>query len=125
MNSVMDRIAEWVRSRFGANALHDRQERVARLLEEAAELAQAEGLALDTAQRILARTYSRPVGEVGSEVAGVGLTLAAYCVAAGLDPQALMRAELKRVEAVPRAVTLAKHAAKVADGTSSISADQP
>ncbi len=114
---LTNRIAAWVRSRLGTEVLMDRQERAARLVEEAIELAQAEGVPEIRVVNIARRAYERPVGEVEQEVGGIGVCILAYCYAADLDFLALTDREVKRIEKVPAEVSLAKHNAKAKAGT--------
>lgn len=118
LSNVTDRIAAWVTSRLGREVLVDRKERATRLVEEAIELAQAEGVDIDVISRVANRVYERPVGDPRQEAAGVSVCLIAYCFAADLHPIAIAEAEILRVEHVPAEVTRAKHAEKVRAGTS-------
>src|SRR4051812_11277389 len=52
-------VLAWAVRSFGPIALN-RDERAARMAEEAVEVAQVEGVPLDVMQRITARVYSRP-----------------------------------------------------------------
>ena len=92
------RIGSWVRRAFGEAAMTDRWERTARVLEEALELAQAEGLTAADVQRVLDRTYSRPVGEPSQEAAGLMVTLLAWAEATGTDLATVTLAEVERIE---------------------------
>jgi hypothetical protein len=111
------RVARWVVDRLGEQCLMDRQERALRLLEEALELAQAEGISVSTAERTKDRVYARPPGEPAQEFGGVMVCAYGWAVAAGEDPDVLTEREIARIEAVPAEVTRAKHAAKAASGT--------
>lgn len=88
-------VAAWVRDVFGEALLSDRVERGLRVLEEAAELAQAMGVDADVADRVTARVYSRPVGDAAKELGAVRVTLlaAAECLGVSAD-----RAEHDEVE---------------------------
>jgi hypothetical protein len=114
---LMLRIAEWVRSRFGERCLMDRRERAMRVVEEAIELGQAEGVTQADVVRIAVRVYSRPVGEAGQEAAGVQVCLLAWAIAADANLDVLTRHEVERIERVPAEVSRAKHNAKAAAGT--------
>jgi hypothetical protein len=92
------RVAAWVLGTFGHSVLMNRRERAMRVLEEALELAQAEGLGVVDVQRLTERVFSRPVGEPGQEGAGVAVTLFAWASSAGASVEALMREELARIE---------------------------
>lgn len=116
-NRLQARIVEWLRTRFGAEVLASRHERAARVLEEAAELAQAEGLDYAFASRIIGRVFSRPPGQARQEAAGVAVTLLAWAAAADADLDALATAEVQRIEALPIEHFRRKHAEKAAAGT--------
>lgn len=110
------RIAEWATDRFGYEVLMDRRERAARLVEEAIELAQAEGVPDIRCINILRRVYARPVGEPKQEAGGVGVCWIAYCHAASMLPLSIVEEEVSRIEGLPAEVSRAKHDAKVAAG---------
>lgn len=82
---------------FGAMIAGDREERNHRFLEEALELVQACGCTASEAHQLVDYTYGRPTGEPPQEVGGVMVTLAALCLANGLDMHAAGEAELARV----------------------------
>ncbi len=92
-------IASWIRRMPEPESMRwfDTEERVLRFLEEATELAQAEGLTKERALRVLDYVFSRPVGEKSQEVGGVAVTLAVYCEMAGLDLHSAALNELNRV----------------------------
>ena len=110
------RVVAWVESRLGTKILMDRKERAARLLEEALELAQAEGVPEILATNLARRVYDRPVGEPRQEAAGVGVCYLAYCHATDLAPLDVVAEEMTRVEGVDPAVTRARHDFKAAAG---------
>jgi hypothetical protein len=87
----------WASKCFGPTAPFDLKERRDRFLEEALELYQATGGALDEAAELCQYVYGRPVGEVDQEVGGVGLTLSLLCSARGLDLGTALDTELARV----------------------------
>lgn len=98
MNDRMQqRIGKWVRKVFGDKIFFDRHERALRILEEAMELAQVEGVAETQASMLAARTWSRPVGELRQEVAGIGVTLLAYAEAVGISAADEVQGEMRRV----------------------------
>ncbi len=123
--ALRDRIAAWVRSRFGESVLTNRQERAARILEEAHELAQAEGVPFMQVVLISQRTYSRPVGDPDNEAAGVRLTLEGWGVAADRDVDELARREMDRLEKLDPEVSRRKHADKARAGTAMPGAFKP
>jgi NTP pyrophosphatase (non-canonical NTP hydrolase) len=69
-----------------------------RFLEEALELAQAEGMTEEEARRVAAYVWGRPVGETGQEVGGVMVTLAAFCHRREIDLQAEALREFDRID---------------------------
>ena len=96
--SMRSRVMSWLRTTFSAAALTDRWERASRVIEEAAELAQAEGLSEADVIRTVKRTFSRPVGEASQEAAGLMVTLLAWAGAAMVDLGAVTRKEIDRIE---------------------------
>lgn len=91
------RVAPWMAECFGAAIASDVRERGDRFLEEALELLQSHGYDRDRVATLCDYVYGRPVGEPAQEVGGVMVTLAAYCLATGLDMHAAGDAELARI----------------------------
>ncbi|SDS68590.1 hypothetical protein [Pseudomonas trivialis] len=91
------RVQPWMMACFGEAIAADRQERNHRFLEEALELVQACGCTATEAHQLVEYVYGRPAGEQSQEVGGVMVTLAALCLAAGLDMHAAGEAELARI----------------------------
>lgn len=91
------RVEPWMRECFGDVIPFDKVERGDRLLEEVFELLQSGGY--DPARVLALRdyTWNRPAGELAQEVGGVMVTLAAYCLAFGLDMHAAGETELARI----------------------------
>lgn len=118
------RVLQWAVDSFGEIA-RNRDERAARLAEEAMEVAQAEGVPLETLKRIADRIYSRPLGELGQEVGGLGITLYALAANCGLDLFGEIEREWKRVLSKPRDWWQRKHAEKVAAGTADLTPITP
>jgi hypothetical protein len=114
---LKERVARFVISRWGSKNLLDREERASRVVEEAIELAQAEGLPMTRIERIARRVYLRPPGEPAKEAGGVMVTLLAWAVAPDLDPLALASADLDRAEAIPLDEIRARQQAKFESGT--------
>jgi hypothetical protein len=92
-----ERIAIWMGECFGPEVSADTVERNHRFLEEALELVQACGCSAADAHALVDYTFSRPVGERAQEVGGVMVTLAALCLAHGLDMQACGETERQRI----------------------------
>ncbi len=94
-------VHDWVRSIFGSEIALSVPERVARFLEEAVELAQAEHMPIEAVLRLVQHIYAKPPGEPYQEVGGVSVTLLAYCAAAGLSAEECECTEIARVLALP------------------------
>lgn len=109
----------WAVSTFGEVAT-DPKERAARLLEEAAEVAQSLGVGGDVAARIVERTYGRPVGQPWQEIGGTLVCIVSLCHRLGLDAESLLYDELLRVTSRPREYWTKKHDEKVKDGTANV-----
>lgn len=105
------RVAPWMLACFGAAIAADVSERNHRFLEEALELVQATGCTAGEAHQLVDYVFGRPVGEADQEAGGVMLTLAALCLAKGLDMHAAAERELQRVWTKIDAIR-AKQAAK-------------
>lgn len=109
----------WATESFGAIALN-RDERAARLAEEAIEVAQTQGVPLSVIQRIARRVYERPPGEIGREIGGVGITVLSLAANLGRDFANDTRTEWQRVQSKTRDWWQQKHAEKVAAGTADL-----
>ncbi len=94
------RVATWIRSRIGADHMHAK-ERAMRLLEEAIELAQSEGITQGQVNRQAAHVYARPTGEASQEAGGVAVCLLGWCAAAGHRMLDVALTEIERIEAKP------------------------
>lgn len=116
------RIAKWVTLRLGADHM-TRQERAVRLLEEAVELAQAEGIERSMVERLVAHVYSREPGTPEGELAGVAVTVLAYCAAVGLKFCPVALAEIERIEEVPGERIMASLRRKAAAGLLTVKYD--
>lgn len=105
----------WAVEMFGPIAM-DRQERVARFVEEAIELAHAEAMPLDKLRRIMQRVYSRPKGDTAREIGQAQVTL--ECLAESIQISADDQANLEweRVQSIPPDEWGRRHAAKVEIG---------
>ncbi|WP_407529244.1 hypothetical protein [Methylobacterium oryzisoli] len=110
-----EQMRAWVTRNWGAPAMN-RQERVERLLEEAMELAQAEGLSTHRIHTIMLHVFSKPRGEPAQEVGGVSNCLLAYCAAAGLSADDCEVTEMARILNKTPEHFRARHQAKVDAG---------
>jgi hypothetical protein len=95
--SFQSRVAPWMQECFGPVISGDRIERGDRFLEESLELLQSGGYDRDRVTLLVDYVWNRPVGEPSQEVGGVGVTLAAYCLAFGLDMHEAFETELARI----------------------------
>lgn len=112
------RISQWVRRAFGNDAMTSKEERTARVVEEAIELAQAEGLHSDFVRRVLDRVYSRPAGEPEQEAAGLTVCLLAWAESRRVDLRAVALTEIERIEQPEVTAKIQrKQAEKAAAGT--------
>lgn len=105
------RVQPWLMACFGAMIAGDREERNHRFLEEALELVQSTGCTASEAHQLVDYVYGRTVGEPTQEVGGVMVTLAALCLANGLDMHEAAETELARIWTKVEAIR-AKQAAK-------------
>ncbi|MDR6887833.1 MULTISPECIES: hypothetical protein [Variovorax] len=107
------RVQPWLLACFGEMIAGDREERNHRFIEEALELVQACGCTASEAHQLVDYVFARPVGEKAQEVGGVMVTLAALCLAQGLDMHAAGETELARINAPDITAKIrAKQAAK-------------
>lgn len=91
----------WAVRAFGRDHTTNSRLRALRLLEEAIELAQAEGIERHLVDHCTQVVYSRPVGDANQEIGGVLATAAVYCECKGLDMELVLRSELDRVLSKP------------------------
>lgn len=109
--SFQARVAPWMDACFGLEISADRLERGDRLLEEVFELLQSGDYPRERVAALEEYVWSRDVGDPAQEVGGVMVTLAAYCLAHGLDMHDAGETELARVWAKVEKIR-AKQAAK-------------
>lgn len=95
--TFQQRVQPWLMECFGTVIAADTVERNHRFLEEALELVQASGATADEAHKLVEYVYGRPVGELGQEVGGVMVTLAALCLANGVNMHDCAEVELARI----------------------------
>lgn len=111
MQPFQQRVQPWMMACFGAEISADKEERNHRFFEESTELVQACGMTASEAHQLVDYVYGRPVGEPAQAVGGVMVTLAALCLANGLDMDAAAETELARIWTKVEAIR-AKQAAK-------------
>ncbi|TDV60145.1 hypothetical protein [Pseudomonas sp. LP_7_YM] len=97
LNSFQQRVRPWMAECFGPEVLGDEQERNHRFIEEALELIQACGATASEAHQLVDYVYGRPVGDKIQEIGGVMVTLAALCLAHGLNMHIAGETELQRI----------------------------
>lgn len=115
LNAVQLAIFEWGRHVLGHDEMSP-QRRALRLVEEAMELAQVEGVPLHTIVAQAEHTYSRPVGERAKEAGGVFVTLLAYCESVTMSAAYLLNKELERINSKPLADFRTRTAEKLKAG---------
>lgn len=111
VDHFQSRVEPWMDACFGREISMDRQERDDRLLEEVLELLQSADYPRDRINALIDYVYSRPKGEPHQETGGVMVTLAARCLAYGLDMHKAADDELARIWTKVDAIR-AKQAAK-------------
>jgi NTP pyrophosphatase (non-canonical NTP hydrolase) len=109
--SFQRRVAPWMQVCFGPEISADCVERRHRFLEESLELLQSIGGTKHEALQLVDYVFGRDKGEPHQEVGGVMITLAALCLAAGLDMHKAGEDELARIWTKVDAIR-AKQAAK-------------
>jgi hypothetical protein len=91
------KVATWANEVLGDSAT-DVPERALRFVEEALELAQAVGVDVETAHKLVDYVFGRPAGEPAQEIAGSMVTLYAAASALGIDADEAFYAELSRIQ---------------------------
>ena len=91
------RVKPWMDACFGPVISADVVERNHRFIEEALELVQANGCTRSEAHQLVDYVYGRDQGDINQEVGGVMVTLAALCLAIGVDMHEAGETELARV----------------------------
>lgn len=123
-DSFQGRVQPWMMACFGAEISADTAERNHRFLEESLELVQACGCTASEAHQLVDYVFGRPVGERAQEAGGVMVTLAALCMAQGLDMHAASETELARIWTKVEAIR-AKQAAKPKHSPLPVEPEQP
>jgi NTP pyrophosphatase (non-canonical NTP hydrolase) len=95
--SLQYRVAPWMDACFGPEISSDKLERGDRFIEEALELLQSGDYPKERIAALVDYTYARDKGDPKQEVGGVMITLAAYCLAHGLDMHDAGETELARI----------------------------
>lgn len=112
ITSYQERVEQWLKACFQKAVPLDRGERTHRFLEEALELAQANGCSRGEVLALVDYVFGRPQGDPAQEVGGVMVTLAGLCSAIGVNMDEAGDLELERnwsrIEAI-RAKQRSKH----------------
>lgn len=109
-------VARWCAEAFGVEHATTLSQRGIRLLEEALELGQAAGCDRAMVHQLVDFVFDRPVGKLGAELGGVGVTLLALAQAAGYSAEAEEAREVARVLAKPLEEFRKRNQAKNAAG---------
>lgn len=97
LSPFQGRVAPFMEQCFGPEISADTVERYHRFIEESLELAQSLGCSAQDAHMLVDYVFGRPIGQPHQEAGGVMVTLAALCLAGGLDMHAAGEDELRRV----------------------------
>jgi NTP pyrophosphatase (non-canonical NTP hydrolase) len=109
-------VAEWCAAAFGSDHASSVEQRAVRLLEESIEALQAAGGSPVMAHKLVDFVFARPVGELGQELGGIGVTLLALANAAGLSADQEESKEVARVLSKPLEHFAKRNALKDAAG---------
>lgn len=109
------RFLAWAVQMFGPVAKL-RSERLLRFVEEAIELAHADGMERQMLDLIVTRVYSRERGDVNKEIGQAQACLETYAENMGLSSDSLAQIEWERVQKIAPEEWARRHAAKVAVG---------
>jgi len=96
-DSFQQRVYPWMIACFGPEISADKLERSDRFIEEAVELVQAGNYPKERVLALVDYVYERDQGEINQEVGGVMVTLAAHCLAHGIDMHEAAETELARI----------------------------
>jgi hypothetical protein len=96
ITSYQKQVDQWLEACFPPEVRSDRDERTHRFLEEALELAQANGCSQADALALVEYVFGRPPGKPDQEVGGVMVTLASLCSASGINMDEAGSRELER-----------------------------
>ena len=96
-DAFQDRVQPWMMACFGPEISADKLERNDRFIEEALELVQASDYPKARALALVDYVYGRDQGEINQEVGGVMVTLAAHCLAHGVNMHEAAETELARI----------------------------
>ena len=109
-------VYDWAFRCFGMAHATDPRQRGLRMLEEAIELYQATDGDQAKAHQLVDFIFTRPKGEIGQELGGLGVTLLALAAAVGKDADAEEATEVARILSKSPEHFAARNAAKNAAG---------
>jgi hypothetical protein len=118
------RVLDWAVEMFGP-AAKNRDERAARVVEEAIELAQACGLPPDVVTKIVNRVYAKDHGDLRGEFGQLQMVLYAFAANENLNADTEADIEFHRVSQWPKSHWDKRHAQKVKDGIANLSPVAP
>lgn len=91
----------WAKDTYGSVS-RIRVERLLRFVEEAIQLAHADGIDRDMLITLLDRVYSRPKGEINQEIAQTQVCLEMYAENIGESSDQLAERERQRIQTIPK-----------------------
>lgn len=97
---LQNRVEDWIKTRIGQSHMQPR-ERAMRLLEEAIELAQSEGITEDMVRDQAEHVFARPTGASEHEAAAVAICLLGWCAATKNHLLSMIFSEILRIENKP------------------------
>lgn len=92
-----EKIKIWDEETFGVKKDHSPTVAI-RVLEEVIELCQCHDIDIETMLKVIDQVYSKPVGEISQEVAGILVSLLNYSNHAGVNAEESLLKELVRIE---------------------------
>lgn len=117
--SFMQRVVgQWCARAFGVMVSVDRKDRSIRIVEEATELCQYEGVDPAVLHKLIDVVFSRPIGFPYQEMGGIAVTSLAYCEASGMSFESCLEQEVERILDKDISLFRARQAEKVALGVS-------
>lgn len=118
-------VADWLIRAFGVEVATSPFDRAARVVEEATELAQAQGLTKERVLAMVEYVYGRPPGDPRQELGGARLTLLGYAAAIGASADHEEIREVERVLSTDIEKFRKRQAEKVAAGVVVLGAEVP
>jgi hypothetical protein len=113
--SIGEQFLDWAIGIFGPVAA-DRHERAMRFVEEAIEVAHAEGVLEIALGNMIERVYTRKPGDIAREIGQASATLEMLAASIGVSASDEAAREFARVQRLPKEHWQKRHAAKVVLG---------